>query len=173
MYLLSQLWLYLLLACLAGLALGLLLNRICQQRRHATELAALQAQHSEARARSDAVLVDLRGEHALALEAAGADHAALQTRLEALDTEHRLTGERALALSASVDEHQNARQGLVSEVESLQGRLGALQATEVMKEILGIGRSLSGRLLMYDALGSSFDEMAIAKRADCPTCGVK
>ncbi|WP_293994989.1 hypothetical protein [Sphaerotilus sp.] len=129
MYLLSQLWLYLLLACLAGLALGLLLNRICQQRRHATELAALQAQHSEARARSDAVLVDLRGEHALALEAAGADHAALQTRLEALDTEHRLTGERALALSASVDEHQTARQGLVSEVESLQGRLGALQAT--------------------------------------------
>jgi adenylyltransferase/sulfurtransferase len=49
--------------------------------------------------------------------------------------------------------------------------LGALQATEVVKEILGIGRSLSGRLLMYDALAASFDEMAIAKRPDCPTCG--
>jgi adenylyltransferase/sulfurtransferase len=30
---------------------------------------------------------------------------------------------------------------------------------------------LSGRLLTYDALDASFDEMAIAKRADCPTCG--
>jgi adenylyltransferase/sulfurtransferase len=54
---------------------------------------------------------------------------------------------------------------------ALAGTLGALQATEVVKEILGIGRSLSGRLLMYDALSASFDEMAIAKRPDCPTCG--
>ena len=54
---------------------------------------------------------------------------------------------------------------------ALAGTLGALQATEVVKEILGIGQSLSGRLVMYDALGASFDEMAIAKRADCPTCG--
>ena len=54
---------------------------------------------------------------------------------------------------------------------ALAGTLGALQATEVVKEILGIGRSLSGRLLMYDALAGSFDEMAIAKRPDCPTCG--
>jgi adenylyltransferase/sulfurtransferase len=54
---------------------------------------------------------------------------------------------------------------------ALAGTLGALQATEVVKEILGIGRSLSGRLVMYDALAGSFDEMAIAKRADCPTCG--
>ena len=54
---------------------------------------------------------------------------------------------------------------------SLAGTLGALQATEVVKEILGIGRSLSGRLLMYDALAGSFEEMAIAKRPDCPTCG--
>ena len=54
---------------------------------------------------------------------------------------------------------------------ALAGTLGALQATEVVKEILGIGRSLSGRLLMYDALAASFDEMAIAKRPDCPTCG--
>ena len=54
---------------------------------------------------------------------------------------------------------------------ALAGTLGALQATEVVKEILGIGRSLSGRLLMYDALEASFDEMAIAKRPDCPTCG--
>jgi molybdopterin-synthase adenylyltransferase len=54
---------------------------------------------------------------------------------------------------------------------ALAGTLGALQASEVVKEILGIGSSLSGRLVMYDALAASFDEMAIAKRADCPTCG--
>jgi adenylyltransferase/sulfurtransferase len=56
---------------------------------------------------------------------------------------------------------------------ALAGTLGALQATEVVKEVLGIGRSLSGRLLMYDALAGAFDEMAIAKRADCPTCGAR
>ena len=54
---------------------------------------------------------------------------------------------------------------------SLAGTLGALQATEVVKEILGVGRSLSGRLLMYDALAGSWDEMAIARRPGCPTCG--
>ena len=54
---------------------------------------------------------------------------------------------------------------------ALAGTLGAMQATEVVKEILGVGKSLSGRLLMYDALAASFDEMAIAKRDHCPTCG--
>jgi len=53
---------------------------------------------------------------------------------------------------------------------ALAGTLGALQATEVVKEILGIGQSLTGRLLMYDALAGSFDEMTIAKRPGCPTC---
>src|SRR5436305_2546095 len=54
---------------------------------------------------------------------------------------------------------------------ALAGTLGAMQATEVVKEILGVGRSLSGRLVTYDALDGSWEEMAIAKRADCPTCG--
>ena len=54
---------------------------------------------------------------------------------------------------------------------ALAGTVGTLQATEVVKEILGIGRTLSGRLLMYDALAGTFDEMAVAKRPDCPTCG--
>jgi len=56
---------------------------------------------------------------------------------------------------------------------ALAGTLGSMQATEVVKEILGIGRSLSGRLVMYDALAGSFDEMAVAKRADCPICGAQ
>jgi adenylyltransferase/sulfurtransferase len=54
---------------------------------------------------------------------------------------------------------------------SLAGTLGAMQATEVIKEILGVGQSLSGRMLMYDALAASFDEIRVAKRPDCPTCG--
>lgn len=54
---------------------------------------------------------------------------------------------------------------------ALAGTLGAFQATEVVKEILGIGRSLSGKLVMYDALAGTFDEMTIAKQPDCPTCG--
>ena len=56
---------------------------------------------------------------------------------------------------------------------ALAGTLGAMQATEVVKELLGIGRSLSGRLVLYDALAGSFDEVAIAKRPDCPTCGAR
>ena len=54
---------------------------------------------------------------------------------------------------------------------ALAGTLGAMQATEIVKEILGVGRSLSGRLLTYDALDGSWEEMAIAKRPNCPTCG--
>jgi adenylyltransferase/sulfurtransferase len=54
---------------------------------------------------------------------------------------------------------------------ALAGTLGALQATEVVKEILGIGKSLSGRLLLYDALSASFDSILVDKQPDCPTCG--
>ena len=115
MYLLSQLWLYLLLACLAGLALGLLLNRICQQRRHAAQLDALQAQHREARVRSDAALVDLRGEHALALEAAGADRAALQTTYESRITLFNTETSRTVQLT--------------DELAALQARHAALEET--------------------------------------------
>lgn len=41
----------------------------------------------------------------------------------------------------------------------------------MVKEILGVGRSLSGSLLMYDALNASFETLAVTKRAGCPTCG--
>lgn len=54
---------------------------------------------------------------------------------------------------------------------ALAGTLGTLQATEVVKEILGVGRSLSGSLLMYDALNASFETLAITKRPGCQTCG--
>jgi adenylyltransferase/sulfurtransferase len=54
---------------------------------------------------------------------------------------------------------------------ALAGTLGTLQATEVVKEILGVGRSLSGSLLLYDALAASFETLTVEKRIDCPTCG--
>jgi adenylyltransferase/sulfurtransferase len=42
------------------------------------------------------------------------------------------------------------------------GVVGALQATEVLKEILGLGDSLAGRLVIYDALGSRFETVKVA-----------
>jgi molybdopterin/thiamine biosynthesis adenylyltransferase/rhodanese-related sulfurtransferase len=53
----------------------------------------------------------------------------------------------------------------------LPGVVGVLQATEVIKLIVGIGKSLAGRLLMYDALGTKFREMKLRRDPTCPTCG--
>lgn len=54
---------------------------------------------------------------------------------------------------------------------SLAGTLGALQATEVIKELLGLGTSLSGELLLYDALSVTFRKLRFRRRADCALCG--
>jgi adenylyltransferase/sulfurtransferase len=54
---------------------------------------------------------------------------------------------------------------------ALAGTMGSLQATEVVKELLGIGRSLSGRLLLYDALEAEMRSLALDKSPDCPLCG--
>ncbi len=53
----------------------------------------------------------------------------------------------------------------------LPGVVGVLQATEAIKIILGIGKTLSGRLLIYDALGTTFREMKLRRDPRCPTCG--
>jgi molybdopterin/thiamine biosynthesis adenylyltransferase/rhodanese-related sulfurtransferase len=53
----------------------------------------------------------------------------------------------------------------------LPGVVGVLQATEAIKLALGLGKSLAGRLLMYDALGTRFREMRLRKDPNCPTCG--
>jgi molybdopterin/thiamine biosynthesis adenylyltransferase len=53
---------------------------------------------------------------------------------------------------------------------ALAGTLGSWQAGEVVKEILGIGRSLSGRLVLFDALDGSVNEMALEKNPSCPLC---
>ncbi len=53
----------------------------------------------------------------------------------------------------------------------LPGIVGMIQATEVVKLILGQGRPLVGRLLMYDALEMKFREMKLRRNAQCPVCG--
>jgi sulfur-carrier protein adenylyltransferase/sulfurtransferase len=53
----------------------------------------------------------------------------------------------------------------------LPGVLGTIQATEVIKLLLGIGTPLVGRLLTYDALELRFSEFRFARRADCAVCG--
>ena len=54
---------------------------------------------------------------------------------------------------------------------ALPGILGSMQAMEVIKEIVGIGDSLAGRLLMYDALASRFYETKLAWNPDNPLTG--
>jgi len=52
----------------------------------------------------------------------------------------------------------------------LPGVVGALQATEALKLLLGIGEPLLGRLLLFDALRGRFRELALRKSPDCPVC---
>lgn len=51
------------------------------------------------------------------------------------------------------------------------GVMGSLQAVEVVKELLELGDSMSGTLLLYDALGPRFRNIRIARLPDCPVCG--
>src|SRR6201996_7965450 len=53
----------------------------------------------------------------------------------------------------------------------LPGLLGIIQATEVIKLILGIGEPLIGRLLLVDALGMNFRTLKLRKNPSCPACG--
>lgn len=53
----------------------------------------------------------------------------------------------------------------------LPGIIGIIQATEVIKYLLGLGETLSGRLIFYDALSMSFDEIMVRRNPSCPVCG--
>jgi molybdopterin-synthase adenylyltransferase len=55
---------------------------------------------------------------------------------------------------------------------AVAGVLGTLQAVEVLKELLRLGESLDGTLLIYDALGARFHTIRIGKDPACPTCSV-
>jgi sulfur-carrier protein adenylyltransferase/sulfurtransferase len=53
----------------------------------------------------------------------------------------------------------------------LPGIVGSLQANEAIKLLLGIGDPLVGRLLLFDALATEFNEVKLRKDAACPVCG--
>lgn len=53
----------------------------------------------------------------------------------------------------------------------LPGIIGLLQANEAVKLILGVGETLAGRMLLFDALTTSFDEVRIWRDPACPACG--
>jgi molybdopterin/thiamine biosynthesis adenylyltransferase len=54
---------------------------------------------------------------------------------------------------------------------ALTGLVGSIQATEALKIFLGIGQSLSSRLLLIDALSMTFREVKLKRNPECPLCG--
>lgn len=54
---------------------------------------------------------------------------------------------------------------------ALPGLAGAMQASEVLKLILGVGEPMIGRFLTFDVLGMRFNEFMIEKDPNCPVCG--
>jgi len=55
----------------------------------------------------------------------------------------------------------------------LAGVIGNLQVVEVLKLILGIGKPLVGKLLIYDALSTEFRNLRLRRDVNCPICGEK
>jgi adenylyltransferase/sulfurtransferase len=54
---------------------------------------------------------------------------------------------------------------------SIAGVIGTMQATEILKELLGLGDSLSGSLVLYDALGTNFRKIRVPPDPNCALCG--
>jgi molybdopterin/thiamine biosynthesis adenylyltransferase len=53
---------------------------------------------------------------------------------------------------------------------TLPGTMGLLQATEVVKLVVGAGEPLVGRLLLYEALGATFTELKVKRDPECAIC---
>ena len=53
----------------------------------------------------------------------------------------------------------------------LPGTIAMVQATEVIKLILGTGSPLVGRMMLYDALDMKFRELKLRRNTECPVCG--
>ncbi len=56
---------------------------------------------------------------------------------------------------------------------ALAGTIGVLQATEAIKEVLNLGESMAGYLLIYDALGMTFRKVKVRQDPECPLCSEK
>ncbi len=55
---------------------------------------------------------------------------------------------------------------------AVAGIMGSLQATEVLKELLNLGDTMAGRLMLYDGLSSEIRIVKVKRRPDCPSCGL-
>ncbi|MDC8760467.1 HesA/MoeB/ThiF family protein [Janthinobacterium fluminis] len=53
----------------------------------------------------------------------------------------------------------------------LVGVVGAMQAAEALKLLMGVGRSLAGRLLMLDGVNMEWSSIGVARDPGCPVCG--
>lgn len=71
--------------------------------------------------------------------------------------------------SLSLEGAPTARQ--VGILGAVAGTMGALEALEAVKVLLGVGRPLSGRLLVWDGWSGTFEEVAFAPQPGCPVCG--
>lgn len=56
-------------------------------------------------------------------------------------------------------------------IAPLTGVIGTLQALQAMKVLLGVGETLVGRLLMFDAKSLTFQQLVLNKNPACPVCG--
>ncbi|WP_341907139.1 molybdopterin-synthase adenylyltransferase MoeB [Polaromonas sp. YR568] len=70
--------------------------------------------------------------------------------------------------SGHLEETQCATMGVFA---PLVGIIGTVQAAEALKLLCGVGRPLTGRLLMLDGRSMEWNEMSVAKDAHCPVCG--
>ena len=56
-------------------------------------------------------------------------------------------------------------------VGTIPGIIGTIQAMETIKLLLGVGEPLTGRMLIFDGLGMSIQEIKVSKNPACPICG--
>lgn len=56
-------------------------------------------------------------------------------------------------------------------LNTVPGFIGVLQATEVLKLILGVGEPLIGKLMLYDSHTEGLQQIRLSKKSDCPVCG--
>ena len=75
---------------------------------------------------------------------------------------------RCLYRDIPPEEQSCARDGVLG---AIVGVMGSLQATETVKELLGLGEGLTGRLLIYDGLSASFRRITVKPDPECPLCG--
>ncbi len=68
------------------------------------------------------------------------------------------------------DDREGASCADVGVLGALAGVMGAMQALEVIREIVGFGDSLAGRVLLYDALGARMRTVRLPKDPKCPAC---